>query len=187
MLRRLGLKRWATRLAGYIESSGIQSLLPAAAVDTIVAEHLTVTARGSFFSERTFILSGLLSFLQFSFGPPTPPLTKRILLWFDFATVPLTEALVHELIRFDDREPRDRDTFISYAATSRNVAVVSEAHHPLACPHDRTALTASHHCPACERDYPTRDGLVFLLPDDLQAITRDYDPAVARGTPAEHL
>lgn len=186
-LRGLGLHRQASRLADHIKRSSIQSLRSAVEIDAIVAEHLIVGARESYFSERTFILCGLCSFLLFSFGPPTPPLIKRILLWFGFATAPLTEALTSELIRFDAVQSRERDTFLSYSGTSRNVSEVFNADRRFACPHDGTALDSAYRCTVCGRDHPVHDRLVFLLPDDMQEIARDYNSAVSLATPAEHL
>lgn len=184
----LGLRALSTRIALKIETMSIQCLLKDRDLTrTIVVDH-EVLAKESYYSERTHFLCGIFSFFLLSFGPPTPPLVKSILLGpLRRFSLWLTTALANELVLFDAGEPRADDVGLSYVCQSRNVGQQARATDDLICPHDGMPLAAQLNCPTCGRSFRKNHGLLFVLPDDLRAIEDEFDAEVAAAVPAEHL
>ena len=113
LLRRAGLPWAADRAADRIGRRTLQSLLPLAEIDAIVASAGQVKSRASFLSERTFFYCGLFSVFLRCYGPPTPALFKRLALGpLRGLVIPTTALIARLLIEFDAAADRERDTFV---------------------------------------------------------------------------
>ena len=188
VLRKLGRKESAARVSSQIERHLNQSLKSKETLDTIINKDYEILHCISYFSARTFFYCSLFSYVFDCYGAPTPPWIKKLsqskyLRWL---IIPLTADVAKLLIRFDQDEDRTRDTFISYSCKSRNYVPDTLAN-PLACPDCGAALTLSNECTACGRAYTYKDGMLFLLANELRDLQHEYSYEVSAQTPAEHL
>lgn len=193
LLRKLGRKQSAARVASQIESHLSQCLKSKETLDTIINKDYEILRCVSFMNARTFFYCCIFSYVfgLFGtpiFGAPTPIWIKdlsrsRYLRWL---IIGLTSDVAKLLIRFDQYQDRTRDTFISYSCKSRNY-VHDTLENPLACPDCGAALTLSNQCTGCARAYTYEDGMLFLLPQKLKDLQHEYSYEVSEQTPEEHL
>lgn len=187
MLRRLGFAGPSQRNEQAILRDHSQCLLPKPVLDEIVSRDWEASTSVSYMSERTFFYCALFSFLMRYTGPPVPMVVKRLLTGpFRFYALSLTATLGHLLIQFDCCQDRSRDTFVSYALTSKRFRPSTSAG-CLLCPKCRGRLDDGEYCARCLRQYGAQSGMLFLLPDELQGIEAAYDPKMAEEFPREHL
>jgi hypothetical protein len=187
LLRRLGLRALAARRTRAIVRHGLQFLEDAATLEHRIERSCDILERVSFMSERTFFLCSILSFLMRCYGPPTPPLLKRWSLGpLRRLVLPLTAALARRLVVFDAYQHRPTDTFVMFLCRSRDWRQVGSGN-DLICPTCRAELDLHDRCEQCGHRYSRIDGMLFLLPRDLQSVSRDYRPAVSLSLSAEHL
>jgi hypothetical protein len=185
LLRRLGLTRAADRSAKRIESFSLQHLLDRAGLDAEVRSAAPVRDESSFFSERTFFLCSLFSFLMLCYGPPTPAILKRLFLGpLRPLVLPLTSSLARALLAFDAREDRTKDTFVFFESDGhiREVRAAGD----LVCPSCGADLTG-YACGSCGASYPTKDGMLFLLAPEFAYVFDDYSRSESGPVSAEHL
>jgi ubiquinone/menaquinone biosynthesis C-methylase UbiE len=188
VLKKLGRKESAARVASQIERDLLQSLESKETLDTIINRHYKILRSVSYMSEHTFFYCSIFSYLIGSYGAPTPSWMKdlsrsRYLGWL---IVPLTIDLAKLFIRYDQYQDRTRDAFISYSCESRNY-VPDTLENPLACPDCGAALTISNECIACVREYTYKDGMLFLLAKELKDLQLEYSHEISAQTPEEHL
>lgn len=120
LLGRLGLRRRMEAAVAKLELEHLQSLRSLPELDAAVDRDWEVTERATFMSERTFARCAVFSALLRCTGPPTPAMSKRLLLGpLRWVALPLTRALARRLIVQDAFEPRERDAYVSYLARSR--------------------------------------------------------------------
>lgn len=186
LLRALGLRRMAERHASRIAQRSLQSLESVSSITRAVNAHCDSAERISFLSERTFFYCSLFSFFLRCFGPPTPAI------WRTMATLTarrpilgLTRAVARALVEFDAYQDRSTDTYVTFVAESRRF--VSQGAAFLCCPKCSEALAADHSCTVCGERYPIIDGMLFLLPEALTQVQREYRPEVAHALPSQHL
>lgn len=185
LLRRLGLARAAGRSAGRIESFSLQHLLDRAPLGVEVRSVAKVREESSFLSERTFFVCSLFSFLMLCYGPPTPAILKRLFLGpLRPLALPLTSGLARQLLAFDAREDRAKDTFVFFECDGRTREPNPAG--DLVCPQCGADLTGSA-CARCGANYPKADGMLFLLPAQFSHVFDDYARREAGPVPAEHL
>lgn len=188
VLKKLGRKETAARVASQIERDLLQSLQSKETLNSIINKHYEILSSVSYMSERTFFYCSIFSYLIGSYGAPTPSWMKdlsrsRYLGWL---IVPLTIDLAKLFIRYDQHQDRKRDAFVSYSCESRNF-VPDTLENPLACPDCGAALALSNECTACAREYTYKDGMLFLLAKELKDLQREYSQEVSAQTPEEHL
>lgn len=188
MLKSLGFKSAGQRAADDIERSMIQDLEPRETLDNLVRKDYEIVQSTSYFSERTFFLCALYSFIMRCYGPPTPAYLKGLFLGRHMRrlTIPLTMDIARLLIRYDQSQDRARDAYVSYVAESRHPAEQRSANH-LKCPRCASELTESDRCTGCRKQYSRVDQMLFLLTEEMEHIERDYDSEKALLTPKEHL
>ncbi|MEK6225062.1 MAG: methyltransferase domain-containing protein [Chloroflexota bacterium] len=185
VLRRLGLPRQANRRANQIERMSIQHLLDRDTLGREISAVARVREEASFFSERTFFLCGLFSFLMLCYGPPTPAVAKSLFLGaLRPLALPLTSNLARRLLTFDARQDRTKDTFVFFECDG-NIRQ-SSATGDLVCPRCGANLSGST-CSRCGADYPSADRMLFLLPPQMAYVFDDYSRHEAAPVPAEHL
>jgi SAM-dependent methyltransferase len=187
LLSQFGLRNAARRAALSIERRSLQSLLGIQALDAIVESVVSVTERQSFLSERTFFYCGLFSLVLRCYGPPTPALFKRLALGpFRSISLGATRGLAKLLILFDAAQDRSCDAFVEF---------ICKGHPPFearatqfVCPSCGAGL-GSHptSCTECGATFPTRDGLLFVLPNELRQVLDEYSSEAAASIPREHL
>lgn len=188
LLARLGFVKTARKVAAGIESRGYQSLMSSNDLRTHVSRFYEITRETSFMSEGVLFLCAVSSSLLFSYGPPTPERQKKIL---NGILRPISRFLTghacRALIRYDALLPREKDAFIFWVAKSRE-AVPPRAGRKevtLACP-DCRGILQDDHCPACNRTFEVRDGMLFLLPREIaKEITYAEEKTLTLGR--EHL
>jgi len=187
LLRRLGLRTAARRAAMRIERRSLQSLLAIQALDVMVESVVSVTERESFLSERTFFYCGLFSLVLRCYGPPTPALFKRLALGpFRSVSLASTRALAKLLILFDAAQDRGRDAFVEFICDGHPSSEVRAAQ--FVCPSCGTGLgSRPTSCAECGATFPTRDGLLFVLPTELREVLEEYSSEAAASMPREHL
>ena len=184
---KLGCNRVATHEADRIEATSIQCLWARSQLDVTVCKHYDVQKTVSYMSERTFFLCSIFSFFLRCYGPPTPPVMKSMFLGpLRFIALPATQKLACLLIRFDQFQKREADVFISYSCRSRNFNRATGSNY-LVCPRCKSELTHENRCNECKNQYVDKDGMLFLLPEELRHIEVDYDSTIARIVPREHL
>lgn len=187
VLARLGMKRAASLASRRIEQGHWQSLLEIDRLNAIVEAHYQIARAASYLSARTFFLCAIFSFLMRCTGPPTPWLLKRIFLGpLRPLILPLTRGLARLLVRFDESQDRAKDAYVSYVGRSRTFSR-SGGDGYLMCPTCRQSLDARHACVKCGVEYVQDDGLLFLLPRELEHIRTGYQAAVARTLEKELL
>lgn len=187
-LGRLGLKAASALAAAEIERHSLQALWPLKDLDELMALHFVVEQRETYLSEKTFALCGFFSFLMGVEGPPTPPTIKRLC---NGPLRPLTHGLIATLaqliIRYDQWQDRAKDVYVSYVCSQPGFERSPVAEY-LLCPVCREPLSAAYACPACARQYPVKDGILFLLePALLERISGEYSVWAAQHLTPEHL
>jgi hypothetical protein len=186
LLSHLGLSGAAARIADRLEIHHLQSLEPEENIDKSVSQYYLVEKRASYFDVTTFFLCSIFSILMRCYGPPTPPLLKRIFLGpMKPITIPFTKRLAELLIYFDSQRSRNNDAFISYVTKSRNFAKSPSAD-IFVCP-ECGRKVKENHCLSCGRTYTTMDGMLFLLPERLGHVADSYNSSMAAKIPDEHL
>ena len=186
VLKRLGMGGLAARAARRIERQSLQHLVGRSTLDGELGAVCEVAESASFFSERCFFYCSLFSFFMRCYGPPTPALLKRIFLGpLRRIAIPLTKTLALLLLKFDQRQGRETDTFVFYVCRSREPAMDSNDE-GLLCPGCRSPLLGTR-CEACGASYPVADKMLFLLPKRWAYLFDDYVSAVATPVSAEHL
>jgi hypothetical protein len=188
MLKKLGRPEEAARKAEDIERHSLQSLEPRTQLDAHVAGSYEVIRSDSYMSERTFFFCGVFSFLMGCYGPPTPAILKSLLLSkpLRWLTLPLSADIARLLIRYDQQQDRATDSFISYVCRSRNFVPAPAGNH-LICANCNSELTQKNQCTGCGHTYSYTDGMLFLLPEKLSDLQREYNLEVSAQTPKEHL
>jgi ubiquinone/menaquinone biosynthesis C-methylase UbiE len=188
MLRKRGYKDAAQRAADQIERSHLQHLDPKEVVDELVRKDYQVVETASYFSERTFFLCALYSYIMRCYGPPTPAALKHLFLSksMRWLTIPLTTSIARLLIQFDQFQDRSRDAYVSYVCESRRKFERREANY-LVCPRCGGEVNESDRCQGCGKQYPRIDGMLFLLPEEMEHVGTGYDPERGLLTPKEHL
>lgn len=186
--RKLGRKEAAARIAEQIERNLLQSLESKETLDNIIKKNYEIMECVSYMSERTFFYCGIFSFIIGSYGAPTPPLMKELSLSRRLRklVLPLTADLAKLFIRYDQYRDRQRDAFITYVCRSRNY-LSKPGENKLACPDCQGELTNTNRCRECKREYTYTDGMLFLLPKELEDLQQEYNYEVSVQTPREHL
>jgi SAM-dependent methyltransferase len=184
VLRHLGLRAAAARAESEIEESHFQDLARLSELDEIATRGRRVLSRETCFGERTFFIASVFSMFMRCTGPPTPAVVKRLLLGplRSFA-LPLTRRLARNLIRYDATVPRDRDAYVLYVLASEEW---SSTQGSVICPTCRGSIETGS-CMSCGRSYTELDGMLFVLPDELAHIQRDYDVVASVSRAAEQL
>jgi hypothetical protein len=188
LLNKLGRREESVRRANDIERQSLQSLEPKVKLDAHVADSYEVIQSVSYMSERTFFFCGLFSFLMGCYGPPTPANLKRLFLSkpLRWLALPLSADIARLLIRYDQQQDRATDSFISYVCRSRDY-VPAHAGNYLVCANCESELTQTNECTGCGKTYSYTDGMLFLLPEKLADLQREYNLEVSTQTPKEHL
>ena len=188
MLKKLGFKAAAQRTVEKIKLVMLQDLEPKEVLDNLIYRDYEIIEVASYMSERTFFLCALYSFIMRCSGPPTPQDLKSFFLnkYMRRVTVPLTTGIAKMLIRYDQFQDRSRDAYVSYVCASRHAAETS-AENYLLCPRCGGEITQADRCQGCEKQYSRMDDMLFLLPEEMEYVEKDYDPDKARLTPKEHL
>src|SRR5206468_2848340 len=115
VLKRFGLAHIAQDFADRIEHRSLQHLVERSKLELEVQAVAPILDETSFLSERCFFLCGLFSFLMLCYGPPTPPILKRVFLGpLGWLAIPLTTRLAKLLLRFDEQQDRDTDSFVFF-------------------------------------------------------------------------
>jgi hypothetical protein len=187
VLATLGMNNAAVRATHVIEQFHWQALLTLDRLNTIVESQYEIQRVVSYLSARTFFRCAIFSFLMRCTGPPTPPRLKRIFLGpLRSLVLPLTKTVAQLLIRFDEFQDRSRDAYVSYVGRSRAFSRSGESGY-LACPACRGSLDARDACLKCGTQYVRGDGMLFLLPRDMDHIRTGYQVAVAATLDKELL
>jgi hypothetical protein len=187
VLAALGMKDAAARATHEIEQFHWQSLLPIDRLNAIVRNHYEIQRAVSYLSARTFFLCAIFSFLMRCTGPPTPLRLKRIFLGpLRRLVLPLTATVARLLVRFDEFQDRSRDAYVSYVGRSRAFSRSGQSGH-LVCTACRGTLDARDACLKCGTEYVRSDGLLFLLPRDMDHIRTGYRVAEAATLERELL
>lgn len=188
MLKKLGFKDAGQRAADGIERLMLQDLEPKETVDALVKKDYEVLQSASYLSERTFFLCAIYSFIMRCYGPPTPAYLKGFFLgkYMRWLTVPLTTGIARLLIRYDQFQDRSRDAYVSYVCNSRHASEARKTNF-LACPRCGGELTETDLCTGCRKQYSRIDQMLFLLPEEMEHVEREYDSERALLTPREHL
>lgn len=188
LLKRVGFEAASRRAADGIEQLMLQDLEPKETLDKLVRKDYEILQSASYLSERTFFLCAVYSFIMRCYGPPTPAYLKSFFLsrYMRWLTVPLTTGIARLLIRYDQFQDRSRDAYVSYVCDSRHP---SQPRTPnfLACPRCDGELTETDLCTGCGKQYSRIDQMLFLLPEEMEHLERDYDSEKALLTPREHL
>jgi predicted RNA-binding Zn-ribbon protein involved in translation (DUF1610 family) len=184
VLKRLGLGKLARRYADHIEKHSLQRLVDRRTLDAEIRAVAPITEEASFLSERSFFLSSLFSLFMLCYGPPTPPLVKRLFVGpLRRIALPLTTGIARALIRYDAYQDRTTDTFVFFvcqgAPVTDRTSVVFE------CPRCGSKLGGSR-CAACGTVFPEVDGMLFLLPSAFAFVFEEYSRRVS-DMPTEHL
>jgi len=87
--------------------------------------------------------------------------------------LPLTKTVARLLVRFDEFQDRSRDAYVSYVGRSRAFSRSGQSGY-LVCPACRGSLDARDACLKCGTEYVRGDGLLFLLPRDMDHIRTGY-------------
>ena len=188
VLKKLGRREDSARRAADIERQSLQSLESKVKLDAHVARSYEVVRSVSYLSERTFFFCGLFSLLMGCYGPPTPAILKGLFLSkpLRWLVLPLTADIGKLLIRYDQHQDGSTDSFISYVCTSKQYVPVAAANY-LACPTCGSELAQTNQCTGCGKTYSYTDGMLFLLPEKLADLQREYNLEVSAQTPKEHL
>jgi hypothetical protein len=187
LLAALGLKNKAARATQEIERAHWQSLLSIDRLNAIVKNHYDIQRAVSYLSARTFFLCAIFSFLMRCTGPPTPPRLKRLFLGsLRPLVLPLTKTVARLLLRFDEFQDRSRDAYVSYVGRSRAFSRSGQSGH-LVCPACRGSLDTRDACVKCGAEYVRGDGLLFLLPPDMDHIRTGYQTTLAATLEKELL
>jgi len=187
LLKRMGLKKAAEKAVDHIANHSLQTLWKKAELVSLVRRFYDVKREAAFFHEKVFFLSAVCSALLFCYGPPTPELQKNVM---NGILSPLTRRLTSQmakaLIKYDAILPRDRDVFICWALESKKAKQDFVGDRViLVCPDCRARLQGNR-CSQCGRSFEERDGMLFLLPNDLmKAISFRKERAGFLG--GEHL
>ena len=185
LLRKLGLRTAASRVSARIAQRHWQSVLAREDLHEIVRSQYEVIRAESYLSQRTFFMCAIFSALMLCTGPPTPPILKRVFLGASEGIVlSLTKRIASLLIRFDVHQDRSKDAFVSYTCKSREFRRSPEGPR-LMCPDCKTALAPTNKCVGCGVHYQTSDGMLFLLPREIDHIRQAYSPEFAATIPGE--
>jgi hypothetical protein len=186
-LSKLGLKTVAARVSSRIESAHWQHLLERSQLNAIVSESYEIVRSESYLSERTFFLCAVFSLLMRCTGPPTPAVLKRLFLGpLRWIALPMTKRLATSLIQYDELQDRSKDSFVSYTCNSRRFQRVDNVNY-IMCPICEHRLDGSNKCSNCTVEYLRVDGMLFLLPKELDHIRLNYRPSFAATVPGELL
>jgi ubiquinone/menaquinone biosynthesis C-methylase UbiE len=187
LLKKLGLRGMAARKAREIEVHSLQCLEGVDKLEEHIRPHCEIKEQVSFMSERTFFYASVFSFLMRCYGPPTPVLLKRIFLGpLHRVVLPLTEKLAELLIAYDAYQDRSADSFVVFLAQSKKFSP-GQTDQDLICPRCRTSLNADQRCAECETTYLFKDGMLFLLPEELGHIAEQYKSEIASSISTQHL
>ena len=117
-------------------------------------------------------------------GPPTPAIVKALLVGpLGRLALPLTRRIARDLIRYDALADRSRDAYVLYALESD---AWQSSNGAMVCPECGGAV-ADTACFACGRTFLELDGMLFVLPETLAHIERDYDAVAGAAQSAEQL
>jgi SAM-dependent methyltransferase len=188
LLKRVGFKGRGQRAADGIKALMLQDLQPRRTLETLIRKDYEVLKSASYLSERTFFLCAAYSFIMRCYGPPTPAYLKDFFLskYMRWLTVPLTTGTARLLIRYDQFQDRSRDAYVSYVCESRHPSEPFPENF-LACPRCGGELTETDRCTQCRKQYSRIDQMLFLLPEEMEHLQREYDSEKALLTPTEHL
>jgi hypothetical protein len=188
MLKNLGFRETAQRVADQIERHALQHLLPKEGVDLFVRKDYEVLESSSYLSERTFFLCSVYSLIMHCQGPPTPPRLKGLFLskYMRWLTIPLTTEIARMLIQYDQFQDRSRDAIVSYLCESRQ-SLQPRTQNYLMCPRCGGELTETDRCKGCQKQYSRKDQMLFLLPEEMDYIEKEYNSEAAMLIPGEHL
>ncbi len=188
ILRTLGFKRAAQQAADKVESAMIQHLEPKDVLTDLVKKHFEIVEVSSYMSERTFFLCAVYSFIMRCYGPPTPAHLKSFFMSASmrWLTVPLATGIASMLIEFDQFQDRSRDSFVSYVCESRYSPKSSSGNY-LVCTRCGNELDKNDACEGCGKQYFWVDQMLFLLPEDMEYVEKEYKPEAALSIPKEHL
>jgi hypothetical protein len=188
LLKRFGQPDKAAEAATFIEQLSLQSLETLESLKSEISKHYEILVTSSYMSERTFFYCGLYSLIMGCYGPPTPAHLKPLFLSrrLGWLVRPLTTSVARLLIRYDEYQDRSTDSFVSYVCKSKNF-VASNAQTFLVCPNCQSGLTEDIQCARCGKKFSHTDGMLFLLPKELDDLQREYDATVTAEIPKEHL
>jgi len=185
--KKLGSRAGSQRSADRIEAQSMQHLEHVDALTGYVKSHCEIEEQYSFMSERTFFYCGVFSFLMRCYGPPTPAFLKKMFLGaLRPIAVPLTKQCARLLIRYDALEERSTDTFVMFICRTGNARAAAGSSR-FVCPRCQKPLEKDDYCGACNRNFVSRDGMLFLLPDEFGDVLKDYVSERGAAIPDEHL
>jgi len=187
LLRKAGLKTLSSNASARIEDTHWQCLQDRHELDSVAASSHDIVRSVSYLNERTFFFCAVFSFLMRCTGPPTPHILKQLFLGpLQWIAIPMTVVIAKLLIQYDELQDRSKDVFVSYTCHSK-VWVPSADTSYLKCPECDGRLTVEDACTKCGLAYAKTDGMLFLLPRELDHIRVNYSPQWAATVSAELL
>jgi hypothetical protein len=175
LLEKFGLGRKAKDVTASIAKRFLQDLLPREALNAIVQQRFSVVAEAAYLCANTYFLCGVFSNLMGVYGPPTPGYIKRmastrvlgrLIRW-------TTRNVAKALIEFDSYQDKGTAVFVSYSCLSKSFARTQSTTR-LVCPECGGGLSATVKCTGCGTEYPSVDGMTFVLPPALAFIHANY-------------
>jgi DNA-directed RNA polymerase subunit RPC12/RpoP len=175
LLGKLGLKDKAKEITSSIEKRFLQDLLPREKLDDIVQQRFSIVAEAAYLCANTYFLCGIFSHLMGVYGPPTPGYVKRASQSRFLGPLirSTTKRVAKALLEFDNYQDKRTAVFVSYSCTSKSFRRDHEAA-TLVCPACNGKLSAEFKCSKCGTEYPSVDGMTFVLPPDLAFIHTNY-------------
>lgn len=187
LLRKAGLKTQSSKASARIEEVHWQCLRDRHELDSVAASSHDIVRSVSYLNERTFFFCAVFSFLMRCTGPPTPHILKQLFLGpLRRIAIPLTAAIAKLLIQYDELQDRSKDVFVSYTCQSKAWVPSSDRSH-LKCPECGGMLTVEDACEKCGLAYAKTDGMLFLLPRELDHIRVNYNPQWAATVSTREL
>jgi SAM-dependent methyltransferase len=173
--KRMGFSGAAKRTADALATRFLQDLKTQAEVDRLVKERFLVVASEGYLFENTYFLCGIFSRLMGVYGPPSPAYMKNLLHMPVMRRIILatTRALAIALIRFDNYQDKSTAVFVSYSCQSKSFENVSSTS-DFICAECGSELSADFHCTTCLAQFPSEDGMTFILPSELQFIYHNF-------------
>ena len=183
ILRRLGLRNAAERVTARSRSR-ISRICSADGPRRADGRGFELRVARYLLQRATFFIAATFSTLMRCTGPPTPSVVKALLLGpLRALSLPLTRRIARDLICYDALADRGRDVYVLYVLESR---AWQRSDDELICPQCGASLNGVV-CSSCGTRFPEADGMVFVLPDALAHIERDYDAIAGAAQSAEQL
>jgi SAM-dependent methyltransferase len=175
LLGRIGMKQREAETIRDLKTRFLQDLRARSEIDSIVSERFEVDTETAYLCEKTFFLCGIFSRLMGVYGPPAPGYIKHMMQMPVLGPLirSSTRALGVALIRFDNYQDRSSAAFISYSCRSKAFQA-AKLESDFVCAECGRNLPADLKCLACGTEFPSVEGMKFLLPKHLQFIHSKY-------------